>query len=151
MNDQEQDIFGEVAETEAPKTQNDPNHQLYIIPEGVAEWFIAKNHFDKKPKEVKDCTASLIVRFLSWQISAEQQVVYQGSGTAVPGTLRNQLISRYHPIPDGYADGVLSGRVPCKLQFGESCKACEERIKADKRFPRDAQPADYFKRVIAGF
>lgn len=64
MNDQEQDIFGEVAETEVPKAQNDPNHQLYIIPEGVAEWFIAKNHFGKNPKEVKDCTASLIVRFL---------------------------------------------------------------------------------------
>ena len=131
MNDQEQDIFGEVAETEVPKAQNDPNHQLYIIPEGVAEWFIAKNHFGKNPKEVKDCTASLVVRFLSWQISAEQQVVYQGSGTAVPGTLRNQLIVRYHPIPEGYADGALSGRAPCKLQFGESCKACEERIKAE--------------------
>ena len=45
----------------------------------------------------------------------------------------------------------MSGRVPCKLQFGESCKACEERIKADKRFPRDSQPADYFKKVIAPF
>jgi hypothetical protein len=151
MNDQEQDIFGEVAETEVPKAQNDPNHQLYIIPEGVAEWFIAKNHFGKNPKEVKDCTASLIVRFLSWQISAEQQAVYMGSGVSTPGTLRNQLIVRYHPIPEGYADGALSGRAPCKLQFGESCKACEERIKADKRFPRDSQPADYFKKVIAPF
>ena len=151
MNDQEQDIFGEVAETEVPKAQNDPNHQLYIIPEGVAEWFIAKNHFGKNPKEVKDCTASLVVRFLSWLISPEQQAVYMGSGVSTPGTLRNQLIVRYHPIPEGYADGALSGRAPCKLQFGESCKACEERIKADKRFPRDSQPADYFKKVIAPF
>ena len=110
MNDQEQDIFGEVAETEVPKAQNDPNHQLYIIPEGVAEWFIAKNHFGKNPKEVKDCTASLVVRFLSWQISAEQQAVYMGSGVSTPGTLRNQLIVRYHPIPEGYARA--SGRAP---------------------------------------
>lgn len=151
MNDQEQDIFGEVAETEVPKAQNDPNHQLYIIPEGVAEWFIAKNHFGKNPKEVKDCTASLVVRFLSWQIAPENQAVYMGSGVSTPGTLRNQLIVRYHPVPDGYADGTLLGRAPCKLQFGESCKACEERIKADKRFPRDSQPADYFKKVIAPF
>ena len=32
MNDQEQDIFGEVVETEAPKTQNDPTKQLYLLP-----------------------------------------------------------------------------------------------------------------------
>lgn len=163
MQDQDNDIFGEVVETEAPKEQNDPSHQLYHLPDGTAkdklgvvdpfkaDWFVAKNMFDKKPKEMKDCTASVIVRFLSWQISVEQQAVYQGSGTATPGTLRNQLISRYHPIPEGYADGALSGRAPCKLQFGESCKACEEKNKADKRFPRDSQPADYFKKVIAGF
>lgn len=151
MNDQEQDIFGEVVETETPTQQSDPSRQLYTIPEGVGEWFVAKNHFDKKPKEIKDCTASVIARFLSWQISAENQAVYQGSGIAVPGTLRNQLICRYHPIPDGYDDGAVSGRSPCRLQFGESCKACEEKNKADKRFPRDQQPADYFKRVIAPF
>ena len=151
MNEQDNDIFGEVVETEAPKEQHDPSHQLYNLPEGVAEWFIAKNHFDKKPKEVKDCTATVVARFLSWKISDANQAIYQGSGIATPGTLRSQLISRYHPIPEGYADGALSGRAPCKLQFGESCKACEEKNKADKRFPRDSQPADYFKKVIAGF
>lgn len=150
MNDQEQDIFGEVFETEAPKEQNDPTKQLYLLPADTAEWFIAKQAFDK-PKDVKDCTASVVVRFLSWQIAPENQAVYMGSGVSTPGTLRNQLIVRYHPIPDGFGDGALSGRVPCKLQFGESCKACEERAKADKRFPRDSQPADYFKRVIAPF
>jgi len=150
MNDQDQDIFGEVVETEAPKEQNDPTKQLYLLPAGVAEWFVPKHVFGK-PTDVKDCAASLVVRFLSWQIAPENQAVYMGSGVSTPGTLRNQLIVRYHPVPDGYADGTLLGRAPCKLQFGESCKACEERIKADKRFPRDSQPADYFKKVIAPF
>jgi len=150
MNDQEPDIFGEVNDTEAPKTQYDPTTQLYLLPENTAEWFVAKKEFDK-PKDVKDCTASAVVRFLSWQIGAENQAIYMGSGVATPGTLRNQLVVRYHPIPDGFGEGAQSGRVPCKLQFGESCKGCEERNKAEKRFPRDKQPTDYFKNVIAQF
>ena len=150
MQDQDQDIFGEVVETEAPKEQNDPTKQFYLLPSETAEWFLAKNVFDK-PKELKDCTASAVVRFVSWQIAAENQAVYMGSGVCTPGTLRNQMIVRYHPIPDGFGEGDVSGRVPCKLQFGESCAACAEKGKADKRFPRDSQPADYFKRVIAPF
>lgn len=149
MNDQDQDIFGAVNDTEAPKEQNDPTTQLYHLPADTAEWFIAKQAFDK-PKDVKDCTSSVVVRFLSWQIAPENQAVYMGSGVSTPGTLRNQLIVRYHPVLEGY-DAALSGRAPCKLQFGESCKACEEKNKADKRFPRDSQPADYFKKVIAAF
>jgi len=149
MNE-EQDIFGEVVETEAPKEQNDPTKQLYLLPPDKAEWFIPKQAFDK-PKDVQSCTATAFVRFLSWQISAENQSLYMGSGTSTPGTLRNQLIVRYHPIPDGFGDGAMSGRAPCRLQFGESCKACEEKAKADKRFPRESQPPEYFKKVIAGF
>jgi len=148
MNDQEQNIFGEVVETEAPKDQSDPTKQLYLLPTEVAEWFIATRVLNK-PKDKKDCTASVIVRFLSWQIAAENQAIYQGSGTAVPGTLRNQLIVRFHQIPEGYdGDEGHSRRVPCKLQFGESCQACSEKNTADKRFPRDSQPKDYFKKVI---
>ena len=146
MKDQDTDIFGEVVETEAPKDQSDPTKQLYHLPADKVEWFIANRVFNK-PKEKKDCTAHVVVRFLSWQITEENRMIYEGSGTSVPGTLRNQLIVRYHPIPDGF-DGDMSGRVPCKLQFGESCKACGEKTKADKRFPRDSQPTDYFKKVI---
>ena len=150
MNDTDKDIFGEVNDTEAPQTQVDSNKQLYLIPEGVAEWFLVKKIFDT-PKEVKDCTRTLVARFLSWQIAPENQAVYMGTGVATPGTLRNQLVARYHPIPDGFGDGSLSGRVPCKLQFGESCPWCEEKNKADKRFPRDKQPPNYFRDVIAKF
>lgn len=150
MNDTDNDIFGEVADTEAPQTQADPNKQLYLIPEGVASWFLAKKEFDT-PKDVKDCTRNLVVRFLSWQIGADNQPVYMGTGVSAPGTLRNQLVVRYHPIPDGFGDGSMSGRVACKLQFGESCPFCEEKNKADKRFPRDKQPQNYFRDVIAKF
>ncbi len=150
MNDNSSDIFGEVAETEAPQTQVDPTTQLYRFPENLVEWFLAKKAF-VAPKDVKDCTASLVVRFVSWQIGASNQAIYMGSGISTPGTLRNQLVSRYHQIPDGFGDGTLSGRVPCKLQFGESCEWCAEKTKADKRFPRDSQPANYFKDVIAKF
>lgn len=148
MNDKT-DIFGDVQDTETPKTQYDPAMQLYLLPERIP-WFVAKNVFGK-PKEKQDCTKSLYVRFVSWQIDEETAAVYAGTGVATPGTLRNQLVVRYHPIPDGYGDGTMSGRTPCMLQFGQPCSWCAERSKADKRFPRDKQPADYFKRVIAMF
>lgn len=151
MQDQDKDIFGEVNDTEAPKDAADPTKQLYHLPaDSTVEWFAAKNVF-AKPKTLKDCTVSLFVRFLSWQIKAENQAVYEGSGVATPGTLRNQLVVRYHPIPEGYGDGELSGRIPCKIQFGETCRWCGEKTRAEKRFPRDSQPADYFKKVIAAF
>jgi hypothetical protein len=150
MSEQEQDIFGEVNDTEAPQSQRDPTTELYHLPADTAEWFVAKKEFTK-PKDVKDCTATLVARFLSWQIAPENQSIYMGSGVSTPGTLRNQCVVRYHGIPDGYGEGAMSGRQPCKLQFGESCKACEERNKAEKRIPRDKQPAGYFKDVIAPF
>lgn len=150
MNDTDQDIFGEVADTETPTTQADPNTQLYLIPEGRAEWFVPKKGFDT-PKDVKDCTTSLVVRFLSWKIAPENVPVYMGTGVAAPGILRNQLVVRYHPIPDGFGDGTMSGRVPCGMQFGESCPWCAQKTLAEKRFPRDKQPANYFKEVIAKF
>lgn len=143
------DIFQDVSDTEVPKTQHDPAKQLYLIPEDKAEWFVPKKAFDS-PKDVKGCTAELVVRFISWQISAEHQSVYQGSGLSQPGTLRNQMVVRYHPVPDGY-DDEMSGRVPCQLQFGSTCKWCAEKTKAEKRFPREQQPPEYFKKVIAQF
>jgi hypothetical protein len=150
MNDTNTDIFGEVADTEVPTTQADPTKQLFNIPESTGvEWFLPKRKF-AAPKETKDCTTSLVVRFLSWKIRNETQTVYQGSGISTPGTLRNQMVVRYHPIPEGY-DAGLSGRVPCHLQFGETCAWCGERAKADKRFTRDKQPANYFRDVIAKF
>ena len=147
MNDQDQDIFGEVVETEAPKGDHgDPTKQLYTLPADTVEWFNAGRIFGK-PKDKKDCTAHAFVRFVSWQITEANKAIYEGTGTALPGTLRNQMIVRAHSIPDGF-DGDMTGRAPCMLQFGLSCKACSEKNKADKRFPRDAQPADYFKKVI---
>lgn len=148
MNDTDNDIFGEVADTEAPTTQTDPNRQLYLLPENGPEWFLPKKTFDN-PKDVKDCTTSLVARFVSWQIAPENQSVYTGSGISTPGTLRNQLVVRYHLIPDGF-DGN-GGRVACKLQFGESCPWDTEKSKAEKRFPREQQPPNYFKEVIAKF
>ena len=93
MNDTDQDIFGEEADTETPTTQADPNTQLYLIPESRAEWFVPKMGFDT-PKDVKDGTTSLVVRFLSWKIAAENVPVYMGTGVAAPGILRNQLVVR---------------------------------------------------------
>lgn len=148
MNDNT-DIFGEVQDTEIPTTQYDPSKQLYLLPDW-ASWFVPKLEFGK-PKEPKDCTRSAIVRFLSWQISEAFASVYTGTGVSAPGTLRNQLVVRYHPIPDGYADGALSGRAPCMLQFGQSCDWCAEKSKAEKRFPREKQPQNYFREVIAKF
>ena len=61
MNDQEQDIFGEVAETEALKPQNDLSRQLYIIPEGVADTtakeipLVSKNGFFPRQNEKISC------------------------------------------------------------------------------------------------
>ena len=149
MNDTQNDIFSDVADTEVPQNQVDPTTQLYHIPEGVATWFLAKKYF-AAPKEVKDCTKSLVVRFVSWQISAAFQAVYQGSGIATPGVLRNQLVVRFHQVPDNY-DINGGGRIPCRLQFGETCPWCGEKNKADKRFPRDKQPDKYFAEVIAKF
>jgi len=83
MNEQEQDIFGEVAETEVPKGTVDPTKQLYHLPADFAALFIAKDAFEK-PKDIKDCTATLVVRFLSWQISQEHLKVYEGTGVAAP-------------------------------------------------------------------
>lgn len=146
MNEQDPDIFGEVVETEAPTEKGDPTRQLYNLPADMVEWFNANRVFNK-PKDKKDCTAAVYVRFLSWQITEASKSIYEGTGSSTVGTLRNQLITRFHPIPDGF-DGEMTGRAPCMLQFGESCKACAEKNKADKRFPRDSQPADYFKKVI---
>lgn len=144
------DIFTDVEDTEVTHSHADPAKQLWLLPEGRAEWFIAKTYFDK-PKDIKDCTKSLVARFLSWQIAADQQAVYMGSGVSAPGTLRNQLVVRYHPIPEGFFGDDSNGRAPCRLQFGETCGWCGEKTKADKRFPRDSQPAGYFKEVIAKF
>lgn len=146
----EGDIFGEVVDTEAPKNDFDPTLRLYNLPEDV-QWFLSKHIFNR-PKTDKECTKSVIVRFLSWQISEENQSVYAGTGVARPGIMRNQLIVRYHPIPDGYCgDGGFSQRVACKCQFGETCPWCTEKTKAEKRFTRENQPKGYFKDVIAKF
>ncbi len=143
------DIFADVADTEVPASQSDPTKQLYLLPEGV-DWFVPKLTFGAKPKDVKECTASVVVRFLSWQIQEAFQSVYLNTGNSAPGVLRDQLIVRYHPIPDGYGDTTGEyGRAPCMTQFGETCAACTERTKAEKRFTRDNQPANYFRDVIA--
>ena len=88
---------------------------------------------------------------MSWMISEEFQTNYTGTGIATPGTLRNQLVVRYHSIPESYGDGTLSGRIPCRLQFGETCLWCGEKTKAEKRLPRAKQPQNYFRDVIAKF
>lgn len=151
MNDTTQDIFGSVEDTDAPTTQADPTRQLYHLPDAVS-WFKTKDVFGK-PKEARDCTATLVARFVSWQIQAETAAVYAGTGNATPGVLRNQLVSRFHQIPDGYGDDEgHSRRVPCMLEFGESCAWCAQKKIAENRFPtREQQPKDYFKYVIAPF
>jgi hypothetical protein len=143
------DIFGEVADTTPVTNAADPTKRLYLLPESI-EWFLAKNVFDK-PKDVDHCTASIVVQFLSWQITAETQSVYMGSGTSAPGTLRNQMISRFHPVPEGFEGASYGQRTPCKKQFGENCLWCNEKQHAEKRFTRDNQPTGYFKNVIAPF
>lgn len=142
-------VFAEVNDTETPKDKFDPTMQLYHLPEDV-EWFISKKYFNR-PKTEDDCTAALMVRFVSWQIQAEFESLYKGTGISKPGTLRNQLVSRYHPIPDDYGDENLRGRIPCNVEFGETCKWCGEKVKAEKRYPRDSQPPNYFREVIAKF
>lgn len=157
MNDSDNDIFGDVVDT-VVSNKRDPMKQLYLLPDGtdekkgpVVSWFLAKDVLGK-PKEVSDCTAAVYVRFLSWQIGADNQAAYMGSGKSEPGTLRNQLIVRYHAVPDSYDAGIkFSARTPCKAQFGETCPWCTEKVKADKRFTRNTQPANYFKEVIAPF
>lgn len=143
------DIFGEVADTTPLTSADDPTCRLYLLPENV-EWFLSKNAFDT-PKDVNSCTASIVVRFLSWQITSATQSVYMGSGTSTPGTLRNQMISRFHPVPEGYEGASYGQRVPCKKQFGANCEWCNEKQHAEKRFSRDNQPTGYFKNVIAPF
>ena len=151
MNDNTPSIFDEVQDTEAPQTQGDPTRQLYLLPQDFCTWFLPKDAFGK-PKEIKQCTQHIVARFLSWQIAPESVPVYMGTGVAAAGTLRNQAIVRYHSIPDGFLTDVTGrARVPCMLQFGESCPWCAQKTLAEKRFPRDKQPPDYFKRVIAPF
>lgn len=144
------DIFGDVVETEVPKGNFDPTKQLYNLPDEGVEWFLAKKEFGK-PKEIDECTANLVVRFLSWQIHEETQKIYAGSGVNTVGVLRNQLVVRYHPIPEGLTGDLFSGRTPCQMQFGDSCAWCTEKIKADRRFSRDKQPPNYFRDVVAKF
>lgn len=147
--DKDEDIFGDVVDTELPTTEFDPSMQLYILPENV-EWFLPKREFTS-PKDVRDCTSSLVMRFLSWKISEEGQNNYAGTGLATPGTLRNQLVVRYHPIPDGFGTGGFAGRAPCQIQFGAPCSWCAEKAKTERRFPREQQPEGYFRDVIAKF
>lgn len=138
------DIFASSVEETNVNVDGDKN-RLYVLPEGV-QWFLAAERFGT-PKHAKDCTANVVVRFLSWQISEECQSCYAGTGLATPGTLRNQLVVRFHNVPQGLAPSW--GRVPCALQFDKACQWCNEKMKAEKRFTRDRQPENYFKDVIA--
>jgi len=152
MNDNDKDIFGDVNDTATPQeTQIDPAKQLFLLPENKVSWLVPRKHF-KIPEEIRDCTVSLVVRFVSWQIAAENQQVYAGSGVSTPGTLRNQMVTRFHPVPEGFEDdGQLRRRVPCMAQFGVACRWCAEKSKAEMRYPREQQPTNYFKDVIAKF